>query len=260
MPANDPIPASGPLAGKVAIVTGGGRGLGAAIAAGLAADGARTIVWFRNDSEAARSVVRGIEARGGSAASRRVDVTSRAEVDQAVAELGADGGRIDILVNNAGVMRRSPVLELSDADWHAVLDTNLTAYFIVSQLVGRVMAAQGSGSIVHVSSTNDRMASTDCTAYAAAKGGVAMLNRQLALELGPLGIRSNAVSPGMVETDLNRAQLADGPFRKSALDRIPLGRFVQPDDVAGAVRYLASDLARSVNGTTVRVDAGRTVA
>jgi NAD(P)-dependent dehydrogenase (short-subunit alcohol dehydrogenase family) len=122
------------------------------------------------------------------------------------------------------------------------------------------MAVQGSGSIVHISSTNEAIASANCTAYAASKGGLGMLTRQMALELGPLGIRTNAVAPGMVETELNRRQLSDPEFRDDALRRVPLGRFATADDVAEAVYFLAGDRAASVNGVTLTVDGGKRAA
>jgi len=248
----------GPLAGKVAIVTGGGRGLGSTICHGLAADGAEVDVWFHSDSTSADDVVQQIRTAGGSAHARQVDVSSRDQVTIAAQDIVEKNGHIDILINNAGIMRRAPFLEITDADWHEVISTNLTGYFIVGQVVARVMSEQGFGSIVNISSTNDRIASVDCTPYAAAKGGVGMLTKQMSLELGGAGVRVNAVAPGMVETDLNRAQLSDLAFRDDALSRIPLGRFVEPSDVADAVRYLVSEKARSVSGATIRVDAGRT--
>jgi NAD(P)-dependent dehydrogenase (short-subunit alcohol dehydrogenase family) len=122
------------------------------------------------------------------------------------------------------------------------------------------MAARGSGAIVNVSSTNERVASADCTAYAASKGGLRMLTRQMALELGPLGIRANAVAPGMVETDLNARQRTDESFRKNALDRVPIGRFATVSDIAEAVCFLAGDSAAAVNGLTLFVDGGRLAA
>lgn len=246
------------LASKVAIVTGGGRGLGSAISRGLAADGAEIEVWFQTDAASANGLVEQIRTNGGTASARQVDVSSRAQVTAAVHDIVKERGRIDILVNNAGIMRRARFLDVTDADWHEVISVNLTGYFIVGQVVARVMSEQCSGSIVNISSTNDLMASADCTPYVASKGGVSMLTKQMALELGPAGVRVNAVAPGMVETDLNRDQLADPAFRADAIARIPLGRFVEPSDVADAVRYLASDQSRAVSGATIRVDAGRT--
>ena len=248
-----------PLAGKLAIVTGGGRGLGSAISHGLATDGAEVEVWFHADATSANRVVEQIRTVGGTATSRQIDVNSRDEVTAAVQSIVENRGHIDILVNNAGIMRRAPFLEITDADWNEVISTNLTGYFVVGQVVARVMSQQGFGSIVNVSSTNDLIASVNCTPYAAAKGGVGMLTKQMSLELGGAGVRVNAVAPGMVETDLNREQLAEPNFRREAMSRIPLGRFVQSSDVADAVRYLASDQSRSVSGATIRVDAGRTV-
>jgi NAD(P)-dependent dehydrogenase (short-subunit alcohol dehydrogenase family) len=248
-----------PLAGKLAIVTGGGRGLGSAISHGLAADGAVVDVWFHADATSANRVVEQIQSGGGTATSRQIDVNSRDEVTAAVQSIVENRGHIDILVNNAGIMRRAPFLEITDADWNEVISTNLTGYFVVGQVVARVMSQQGFGSIVNVSSTNDLIASVNCTPYAAAKGGVGMLTKQMSLELGGAGVRVNAVAPGMVETDLNREQLSEPSFRREAMSRIPLGRFVQSSDVADAVRYLASDQSRSVSGATIRVDAGRTV-
>jgi glucose 1-dehydrogenase len=249
-----------PLTDHVAIVTGAGGGLGGAISRRLSADGATVIACYRTSAGQAQQVVADIRAVGARASAVEVDVTDTAAVAQIVDQVVAEHGRIDVLVNNAGVMRRSPFLEISEDDWDATIATNLKAYFVFSQQVARVMAVQRSGSIVHVSSTNEELASADCTAYAVSKGGVRMLTRQMALELGPFGIRTNAVGPGMVETNLNRAQLAEPVFRGNALARVPLGRFVVPADVAAAVAFLASPNAASINGATVPVDGGKIIA
>jgi glucose 1-dehydrogenase len=201
-----------------------------------------------------------MRADGWQVEAARVDVTNAEQVHEAVDRIIDVHGRLDVLVNNAGVLPRSPFLEIPLEEWDLVLRTNLTGSFVVSQAAARVMAAQGSGSIVHISSTNEAIASVNCTAYASSKGGVGMLTRQMALELGPLGIRTNAVAPGIVETDLNRSQLTDAAFRADALCRIPLGRFVTADDVAEAVCFLASDRAAGVNGLTLTVDGGKRAA
>ncbi|MGX7677493.1 SDR family NAD(P)-dependent oxidoreductase [Jatrophihabitans sp. DSM 45814] len=259
LPVSGPKPGTGPLTGRVAVITGASRGLGAAIASRLAGDGATTVLWYHSDSDAARLVGKAITHAGGHVVTAQVDVTRRAEVERAAGAVVGEFGVIDVLVNCAGIMRRATFLDITDADWQATLATNLTGYFIVSQVIARIMIERAGGSIVQISSTNDVITSADCTAYASAKGGVAMLTKQMALELGPLGVRTNAVSPGMIETDLNRAELSDESFRRAALSHVPMGRFAMPEDVADAVSFLASDRAKSINGATLRVDAGRTV-
>jgi NAD(P)-dependent dehydrogenase (short-subunit alcohol dehydrogenase family) len=248
------------LTGRVAIVTGASRGIGRAVATGLAAAGATVVVGFRADAAAARQVAASVVARGGAAEAVRLEVTDAGQAAGVVADVAQRHGRLDVLVNNAGILPRKDFLDIELEEWEAVLRTNLTGAFILSQLAARVMAGQGSGSIVNVSSTNEQMASPGCTAYAASKGGIRMLTRQMALELGPLGIRANAVAPGMVETDLNVRQRADGSFRKDALDRIPIGRFATVTDIAEAVCFLAGDSAGAVNGVTLFVDGGRLAA
>jgi gluconate 5-dehydrogenase len=244
------------LAGRVAIVTGASRGIGRAVAAGLTASGAAVVIGFRTDPAAAREVVE----RGEAAEAMALDVTDPSQASGMVAAVTARYGRLDVLVNNAGILPRRAFLDIELEEWEAVLRTNLTGAFIMSQLAARVMAARGSGAIVNVSSTNERVASADCAAYAASKGGLRMLTRQMALELGPLGIRANAVAPGMVETDLNARQRTDESFRKNALDRVPIGRFATVSDIAEAVCFLAGDSAAAVNGLTLFVDGGRLAA
>ncbi|HXT89265.1 MAG TPA: glucose 1-dehydrogenase [Trebonia sp.] len=244
------------LAGRVAIVTGASRGIGRAVAAGLTASGAAVVIGFRTDPAAARQMVE----RGEAAEAMALDVTDPSQASVMVTAVAARYGRLDVLVNNAGILPRRAFLDIELEEWEAVLRTNLTGAFIMSQLAARVMAARGSGAIVNVSSTNERVASADCTAYAASKGGLRMLTRQMALELGPLGIRANAVAPGMVETDLNARQRTDESFRKNALDRVPIGRFATVSDIADAVCFLAGDAAAAVNGLTLFVDGGRLAA
>jgi NAD(P)-dependent dehydrogenase (short-subunit alcohol dehydrogenase family) len=248
------------LTGRVALVTGASRGIGRAVATGLAAAGATVVIGFRTDPAAARHVAASVAELGGSAEAVRLDVTDAGHAAGVVADVTRRHGRLDVLVNNAGILPRKAFLDIELEEWDAVLRTNLTGAFILSQLAARVMVVQGSGSIVNVSSTNEQVASLDCTAYAASKGGIRMLTRQMALELGPLGIRANAVAPGMVETELNARQRDDVSFGKNALDRIPIGRFATATDVAEAVCFLAGDSAAAVNGVTLFVDGGRIAA
>jgi NAD(P)-dependent dehydrogenase (short-subunit alcohol dehydrogenase family) len=251
---------AGELSGRVALVTGAGRGIGRAIADQLIQAGATVIYGYRSDPAGTGEAVEAARSHGGRAAALRIDVTDPQQATAAVTAVAREHGHIDVLVNNAGILPRAPFLDLTIGEWDAVLRTNLTGCFVVSQAVARVMAGQRSGSIVHISSTNEAIASRNCAGYAASKGGVRMLTRQMALELAPLGIRTNAVAPGMVETDLNRRELADPGFRADALRRIPLGRFVTPLDVAEAVCFLAGDRAAGVNGLTLTVDGGKRAA
>ncbi|MGH3493400.1 MAG: SDR family NAD(P)-dependent oxidoreductase [Sciscionella sp.] len=248
------------LPGRVALVTGAGRGIGRAIAQRLADEGATVVHGYRRDVTRASEAVQTVRSRGGTAEAVCLDVTNPAQVQRMVAEIANRYERLDILVNNAGVILRAPFLDIAVQDWDAVVRTNLTGYFVVSQAAARVMARQRSGAIVNVSSVNEQVASANCTAYAASKGGVRMLTRQMALELGPLGIRTNAVAPGMVETDLNRNCLADSAFRDAALARIPTGRFATAPDVADAVAFLVSDRAAAVNGLSLVIDGGKLAA
>lgn len=247
------------LDGRVALVTGATGSIGNAIVRRLAADGASTVICYRDNAVAAEKAVDEIRCRGGDAVAEQLDVTDAAQVERVILGTASRLGRLDILVNNAGVMRRAAFTDILEADWDVTLDVNLKGSFLCSQVAARVMRSQQSGSIVHVSSTNETIASDRCTAYAVSKGGLRLLMRQMALELGPLGIRTNTVCPGMVETAMNRQELTDAEFRSSAMSRIPLGRFATPSDVAAAVAYLVSDDACFVNGASLPVDGGKVI-
>lgn len=239
------------LTGKVAVVTGAGKGIGLAVTKTLAEEGALVVAGSRTTESL--DGLKGVSPLA-------IDLSAPDGPARLIRHATGEHGRLDVLVNNAGILPRKGFLDIELEEWEAVLRTNLTGAFILSQLAARVMAGRGSGSIVNVSSTNEQTASSGCTAYAASKGGIRMLTRQMALELGPLGIRANAVAPGMVETDLNVRQRAAGSFRKDALDHIPIGRFATVTDVAEAVCFLAGDSAAAVNGVTLFVDGGRLAA
>lgn len=247
------------LAGKVALVTGASRSIGRAIALGFAREGAKVVVNYRRGAAEADAVVAEIAAAGGEAIPVQADVRRRDEVVRMVATAVDRFGRLDVLVNNAGILKRTPFLEITEEEWDDVLATNLKAYFFCAQAVAPTMIAQGSGSIVNISSANQEVASLNLAHYVASKGGVRMLTRQLALELAPHGVRVNAIAPGMVETDLNRADLADEEFRNYRLSMIPLRRIGVPEDIAGAAIFLASDESRLATGSTVLLDAGQTI-
>jgi NAD(P)-dependent dehydrogenase (short-subunit alcohol dehydrogenase family) len=249
------------LAGRHALVTGGSRGIGRSIALALARAGADVVVNYRQDREAADSAVREVESLGRQAIAIQGDAASGEDVARLVAGAVAAMGSVDLLVCNAGVLRRTPFLEIPEAEWDWVLDTNLKGCFLVSQAVARHMVERGiRGAIIHVSSAGQERAGLNVTHYNVSKAAVGMLTRQMALELAPWKIRVNAVCPGLIETDLNRHDIASPEFREGRLARIPLKEIGHPDDVGGAVVFLAAEPeARLVTGACLFVDAGQTI-
>ncbi len=249
------------LEGKRALVTGGSRGIGRAIAVGLAREGADVAVNYRTSRDAADSAVREIEQSGRRAAAVPGSTSIRSDVQRFVAEAHDFLGGLDILVNNAGILKRTPFLEIGEEEWDAILDVNLKGYFLVGQEAARRMAGAGTrGAIVNVSSAGQAVAGPNLAHYCVSKAGVEMLTKEMALELAPHNIRVNAVAPGLIETDINRADIAQAAFREGRLARIPLGLIGAPDDVVGAVVFLASNKeARLMTGASVFVDGGQTI-
>ena len=226
------------LDGRVAVVTGAAGGLGTAVADRLAAQGA---------------AVERIDLEGDG---RRLDVRDHAAVATAFREVADEHGRIDALVNCAGIREIVPVLELSAEEWQRVIDVNLGGTFHCSQAAARAMAEAGAGSIVNVASTSALAADPSRTAYCASKAGILGLTRAMALDLGPCGVRVNAVCPGLVRTPLTEAYFADQSFIHGLADVAPLGRAADPADVADVVVFLAGDGARHVSGVALPVDGG----
>ncbi|HET8631491.1 MAG TPA: 3-oxoacyl-ACP reductase family protein [Thermomicrobiales bacterium] len=248
------------LAGKVALVTGGGRGNGRAIALGLAREGADVAVNYVAHPDAAQDAAREIEGLGRRGAAIQANTADAGEVARLVAEVAERFGHVDILVNNAGVLTRTPFLEIGEDEWDRILDVNLKGYFLVGQAVARRMVAQGGGGhIINVSSGNQFNASPNLAHYCASKGGVGMLTKTMALELAPHGIRVNAIAPGLIETDMNRRDIARDDFREARLARIPLRTIGRPEDLVGVAVLLASDDARLITGATFSVDGGSTL-
>jgi NAD(P)-dependent dehydrogenase (short-subunit alcohol dehydrogenase family) len=250
------------LEGRRALVTGGARGIGRGIALGLAGEGADVVVGYRSDRPAAERTAAEIAALGRRTAIVPGDTSARADVERVVAAAVDALGGLDLLVNNAGILRRTPFLDIDEGEWDAILDTNLKGYFLVGQAVARHMIDRGAGggAIVNVSSAGQLVAAPNLTHYCVAKAGIEMLTKQMALELAPHRIRVNAVCPGLIETDLNRKDIADPAFRERRLARIPLKEIGTPADVAGAVVFLASDQeARLVTGASLFIDAGQTI-
>jgi len=243
------------LRGRVCVVTGAGSGIGRAIATAMAGAGAVTALLDRNRA-ACEEVTAELRAEGGRALPIECDTSDAASVTAAAEEVQRSCGTCDVLVNNAGLLRAGGLDNLSLADWNQTLSTNLTGYLLCAQAFGRQMRAAGRGSIVHVASVAAHHPQPRSGAYSASKAGVAILSQQLALEWGPSGVRSNAVSPGLIRTPLSEAfyQAPGVTERRAAM--VPSRRIGTPQDIADVVVYLASDRAAYVNGADVAVDGG----
>jgi NAD(P)-dependent dehydrogenase (short-subunit alcohol dehydrogenase family) len=243
------------MEGQVALITGGGGGIGRETAMRLASEGARIAI-FDSKAASAEETCAQVRAAGGEARAYAVDVTVRSQVAQAVKAAAAEfGGGIDMLVNNAGVGWPASFLELTDADWSRIININLTGYFIVGQEVARVMVQKRSGRMVNVASINAHIGNDKQAAYAASKGGVIALTQVMAFELAPLGLTVNAISPGPIETELSAANLTPA-LRRSRELRIPQGRLGRTPELAAAIAFLVSPDASYVNGTVLVVDGG----
>jgi NAD(P)-dependent dehydrogenase (short-subunit alcohol dehydrogenase family) len=250
------------LTGKVAVVTGSGRGLGKAIAIGMAAHGATVVTCSRTLAEA-EAVAATITATGGTALGLRVDTSDRASCQQLIDDTVAAFGRLDVFVNNAGIDIIEPAEDVTEEAWDQVVDINLKGYFNCSQFAARQMLAQGTGgSIVNNSSIAGEVGIKGLTAYAAAKGGVNQMTKVMAVEWAPRGVRVNAFSPGYFENIMSGAtdEHARPDKRAQVLQFTPMGRRGLPDELVGPVVFLASDASSYVTGAILLVDGGYTAA
>lgn len=243
------------LNGKVALVTGAGQGLGQAMAIALAEAGADIVALDRRESEQTGEAVTALGRRFKQV---RCDLkqASVAELQQIVAGIVTDLGRLDILVNNAGIIRRAPAIEFSEADWDDVLHINLKAAFFLSQAAARPMIAQGGGKIINVASMLSFQGGIIVPSYTAAKSGIAGITRALANEWAKHHINVNAIAPGYMATDNTTALRADAARSAAILERIPAGRWGTPDDLKGIVVFLASSASDYLQGAIVPVDGG----
>ena len=243
------------LSGRTALVTGSSRGLGRAMAEGLAAAGASIIL---NGADAGRlsEAVAAMNAAGHKARGLNFDVTDEQAVVAAFAALDAEGVAVDILVNNAGIQFRKPMLELETADWRRVLDTNLTSAFIVGREAAKRMLPRGRGKIVNVGSLTSGVARATIAPYAVSKGGLLMLTRSMTAEWAASGIQANAIGPGYMITDMNQALIDNPAFDAWVKGRTPARRWGRPDELAGTCVYLASSASDYVSGQIIYVDGG----
>ena len=242
----------GRVDGRVAVVTGASRGIGRAIARGLAAEGAVVVAAARGDHAAA--VAGEIQAAGGRAEVATLDVTDAASIDALVAATLERHGRVDVLVNNAGIARDQLALRLKRADWDDVLATNLTAAFACAQAVLKPMIKQRAGRIINITSVVGQAGNAGQVNYAASKAGLIGFTKALALEVASRNITVNAVAPGLIETDMIRALPAE--TQATWAEKIPLKRLGTPEDVAAAVVFLASDEAAYITGQVLAVNGG----
>lgn len=247
---------TGILDGRVVLVTGSSRGIGAAVVARAAAEGARVAVHYRSGAAEAEQVVADARSAGSpDARAFRADLRDGEAADGLVRDVVTAFGRLDGLVNNAGMDQRGPTLELSPDDWDAVITTNLTAAFRTMRAAIPVMLGQGSGSIVNVASRLGQMGVAQTAAYSAAKAGLIGLTRSLATEFGSRGIRINAVAPTVTVTDMT-AELVNSEEGRRRLAALPLGRFGRAEEVAEAVVFLLSDASSLFLGQTLNPNAG----
>lgn len=245
------------LTGKVAIITGASRGIGAATAVKFAEAGIRgMVISFNRERQAAEQVAAECKKLGAQAITLRADVSRVAAVDRMVQTALAHFGSLDILVANAGIWKEAAIETMTEREWNETIDVNLKSIFACSRAAARVMTQRRRGTMILVSSTAGQRGEPFHSHYAATKGGIISMTKSLAAELGPRGITVNCVAPGWVATDMTEEAMNDPKQRRRIRELIPLGRVATPDEIAGPILFLASDLASHVNGEVLNVNGG----
>lgn len=243
------------LKGRTALITGSSRGLGRAMAEGLAAAGARVLINGTDTSRVAQTVAE-FRSAGYEADAASFNVTVEDEVKAAFEGLDAAGVAVDILVNNAGIQYRKPMVELETADWQRVIDTNLTSAFVIGREAAKRMIARGHGKIVNIGSLTSELARATIAPYTVAKGGIKMLTRAMAAEWAQHGIQANAIGPGYMLTDMNEALINNPDFDAWVKGRTPSKRWGKPEELIGTAVFLSSSASDYVNGQIIYVDGG----
>ena len=247
------------LEGKLALVTGSSRGIGKAIAVKLAKAGADVIIHGRTKSEKLLETVKELEGYGTRVYVECADTSKPEQITQMFARIEEQYGKLDILVNNAAVLSRKPFLELAYEEWDRLMETNARGYFLCSQYAAKLMKKNGHGRIINISSISQLEVAAGRIHYCASKAAIGMLTKGLALELAEYGITANEVLPGSIHTDFNDDVLSDKAYYNKCMEGIPAGRIGNPEDIAGAVVFLASEEASYVSGAEIVVDGAKTV-
>lgn len=245
------------LTGRTALVTGSSRGLGRAFAEGLAGAGA-CVILNGQDPDRLEAAAAAMRADGHDVLTLAFDVADEDAIVAAFRHLDSQGIEVDILVNNAGIQFRRPLLDLDSDDWRRVIDVNLTSAFVIGREAARRMAPRGRGKIINIGSVNSQMARATIAPYTAAKGGIVMLTKAMAAEWGEKGIQANAIGPGYMVTEMNKALLENPDFDTWVKGRTPMRRWGLPEELAGTVIYLASDASSYVSGQIIYADGGMT--
>lgn len=242
------------LNGKVAVVTGASRGIGRAVAIKFAEEGAVVVINYNGSKERAESVKNEIEAAGGKAAIRQCNVSDYSACEEMFKDIIAEFGSIDILVNNAGITKDGLLMKMTEADYDAVLDTNLKGTFNCIRFVARQMIKQRGGRIINMSSVSGVLGNAGQANYSASKAGVIGLTKSAARELAARGITVNAIAPGFINTEMT--EVLSDKVKEGAVAQIPLGKFGETEDIANAAAFLASDQARYITGQVLHIDGG----